>query len=153
MSGAKGLEDYDKEARTKADYVPNPSLLDLKNWECRLPLSSIPFNSFAPIKFAATGVHSMHDHCIAILKKQLRAYRSCSDLHKLSFSFHGGGPLILTLHHFPGYSTTRHQDQAASISMPQQGNLGRFDIIHAPTLIDRVGVLNVLLCCGRLLYP
>ena len=45
-------------------------------------------------------------------------------------------------------------DPAATVPMQEQGNLEGFDVIHAEHfMVDKVGVLNVLLCCGRLLYP
>ena len=146
-------------AQLNAEYAPNPSLLDPRTWQCRVPISSIPFNSFSPISYntfchsAIFPRYSLYMYSIGILEQQLRSFRFRSELNQLSFSFHGGDPLILALHRLPHLLTTGLQDQAVAKSAQRQERLGVFDVIHAASMVDRVGVLNVLLCCGPLLHP
>ena len=141
-----------------SDYVPNPSLLDplSTNWNHHLPVTSTPYNSFAPISPPARN-QSLHRTCIRILEKQLRELRDCAALGRLRFSFHGGDPLVLALHHLPRH--LRHlrqrgailEDSRISHSGEVQERSMKFDVIHTGSMVNATGMLNLLLTCRRLL--
>ena len=133
-------------------YIPNPTLLDVENWEYCRPISSTPFNSFSPIDGASLNRNrSVHQSCLDILGDQLSAFRFWSTLGKLSFSLYCGDPLALSLHRL-FRSPTGGLKEGGTRSGKKPGSLVQFEAIDAGTLVDSAGVLNVLLCCGSLLH-
>ena len=141
-----------RSSQLNSGYIPNPTLLDVKNWEYCEPIPSSPFNSFSPIDSSSLNRNrSVYQSCMDILREQLSAFRFWSKLGKLSFSLYCGDPLVLSLHPLFCYSTGGRQE-AGTRSGKKPGSLVQFDVIDASTLVDSVGVLNVLLCCGSLLH-
>ena len=157
LSGMSQSTEFDFRSATPhqldSAYVPNPSLLDPLSWNCRVPVTSSPYNSFAPLAPPLRS-HSLYRTCIRILEKQLQEFRDCAALGRLRFSFHGGDPLVLALHHLP-----RHLRQSGKEGALHSGVMGermrsmKFDVIHTGSMVNSTGVLNLLLTCRHLLYP